>query len=127
MVVAVGDEGCQRVHVMRVLNDRNFVGLQEREDALGTEARETVRPTSYHSPAECTLALFCATPYLALTTGLERRKRKERMREGSEPSAQHPLTGTVRRSWAVQFLRAMRFLWMGEGQSHLITKFRLYR
>lgn len=42
MVVAVGDEGCQRVHVMRVLDNRNLVGLQEREEGLGTEARETV-------------------------------------------------------------------------------------
>ena len=32
VVVAVGDERCQRVHVMRVLNNRNFVGLQEREE-----------------------------------------------------------------------------------------------
>lgn len=31
VVVAVGDERCQRVHVMRVLNNRNLVGLQERE------------------------------------------------------------------------------------------------
>lgn len=32
VVAAVGDEGRQRVHVMRVLNNRNFIRLQEREN-----------------------------------------------------------------------------------------------
>lgn len=31
MVVAVGDEGRQRVHVMRVLNNRNLIRLKDRE------------------------------------------------------------------------------------------------
>ena len=31
MVVAVGDEGCQRMHVVRVLNNRNFIRLKDRE------------------------------------------------------------------------------------------------
>lgn len=31
MVVAVGDEGRQRMHVVRVLNNRNFIRLKDRE------------------------------------------------------------------------------------------------
>lgn len=81
MVVAVGDEGCQRVHVMRVLDNRNLVGLQEREDGLGTEVKETVGTPRCHSLAECAPALFNATPYPALITGLERRKKHKRMRD----------------------------------------------
>ena len=30
MVVAVGDEGRQRMHVVRVLNNRNFIRLKDR-------------------------------------------------------------------------------------------------
>lgn len=66
VVVAVGDEGCQRVHVMRVLDNRNFVGLQEREDGLGTEGGQTECMTSWHPLVGRALALFCATPYLGL-------------------------------------------------------------
>lgn len=33
MVVAVGDEGCQRVHVMWVLDNRNFVRLKDRRQS----------------------------------------------------------------------------------------------
>lgn len=40
VVVAVGDEGRQRVHVMRGLNNRNFIRLKERK-RLGMVAKET--------------------------------------------------------------------------------------
>lgn len=85
MVVAVGDERCQRVHVMRVLDNRNLVGLQEREDGLGTEAKETACTPSCHSLAECAPALCSAAPYPTLITGLERRRQYKRMREAREP------------------------------------------
>ena len=51
MVVAVGDEGRQRMHVVRVLNNRNFIRLKDREketrascqgDGVQTGLRDTV-------------------------------------------------------------------------------------
>lgn len=40
MVVAVGDEGRQRVHVMWVLNNRNFIRLKDREKKTRAVAKE---------------------------------------------------------------------------------------
>lgn len=38
VVAAVGDEGRQRVHVMRVLHNRDFIRLKDREERLGPAA-----------------------------------------------------------------------------------------
>lgn len=40
VVPAVGDEGRQRVHMMRVLNNRDFIRLKDREERLGPAACE---------------------------------------------------------------------------------------
>lgn len=96
VVVAVGDEGCQRVHVMRVLDNRNLVGLQEREDGLGTEARETVRTRLSLTGGMCSGPFQCN----ALSSPHNRPREEKIIQEDERPG--NPLSGPAQYPSQVQ-------------------------